>query len=160
MSMQVTVRYDDVYNALEPLRGIKLRGTISGPPTSKLPLDRIYERFLRQGELDREEYRGVRVTGVKVDDKLYLACHFKLEEGPDDFCIAIEADDAWTRLTRAADQLSRLTNESYTLTLAALIHALQGIIHGEEEEIEEITDPDQVIEELLTWLPEYIAITD
>ncbi len=159
MSMQVTVKYDDLYEALEPLRGLRLRGAISGPPTSKLPLRKIVEKGLSHLKVGEEEYRGTRVVALKLDDETYLVCHFGLEE-PDDFCIALEGEKAWERVTEAANRLSKLTNESYTLTLAAIVHALQGIIHGEEEEVEEITDPDQVIEELLTWLPEYIAVTD
>jgi len=157
--MQVTVKYDDLYKALEPLRGIKLQGTISGPPTSRLPLRKIAEKGLAHLRVAEEEYRGVRIEAYRLDEKTYLVCHFGLEE-PDDFCIAVEGENAWGRIAEAASAVSRLTNESYTLTLASIIHALQGIIHGEEEEIEEISDPDQVIEELLTWLPEYIAVTD
>ncbi len=159
MSMQINVKYDDVYNALEPLRGIKLRGAIPGAPTSKLPLRKIVEKALGPHIVATEEYRGTRIVAAKIDDETYMVCHFGLEE-PDDFCIVVEGEKAWDRIVEAADKLSRLMKESYTLTLAAIIHALQGIIHGEEEEIEEISDPDQVIEELLTWLPEYIAITD
>lgn len=158
MSMQVTVKYDDVYEALKPLTGIKLRGAIPGAPTSKLPLRKIVEA-LRERIVAEEEYRGTRIVAIKLDDETYMVCHFGLEE-PDDFCIVIEGEKAWDRILQAADKLSRLTKESFTLTLAAIIHSLQGIIHGEEEEVEEIADPDQVIEELLTWLPEYIAVTD
>jgi len=157
--MQVSVRYDDVYNALEPLRGIKLRGSIQGPPLSKLPLHEIVEKGLGHAVVDSEEYRGSRVVGVRITEKLYLVCHFGTEE-PDDFCVALEAENAWERIADAADKLSRLMKESYTLTLSAIVHALQGIISSEEEEVEEISDPDQVIEELLTWLPEYIAVTE
>lgn len=159
MSMQVSVKYDDVYNALEPLRGIKLRGSIQGPPLSKLPLREIVEKGLGHAVVNSEEYRGSRIVGVKITEKLYLACHFGTEE-PDDFCVALEAEDAWKRVADAADKLSRLMKESYTLTLSAILHALQGVISGEEEEVEEISDPDQVIEELLTWLPEYVAVTE
>jgi len=157
--MQVSVKYDDVYNALEPLRGIKLRGSIQGPPLSKLPLREIVEKGLGHAIVDTEEYRGSRVVGVRITEKLYLACHFGTEE-PDDFCVALEAEDAWKRVSDTADKLSRLMKESYTLTLSAIIHALQGIISSEEEEVEEISDPEQVIEELLTWLPEYVAVTE
>ncbi|BEP18547.1 hypothetical protein PYJP_18990 [Pyrofollis japonicus] len=159
MSMQVSVKYDDVYNALEPLRGLKLRGSISGPPSQKLPLRKIVENGMKERIIATEEYRGSRIVAVKIDDETYLICHFGLEE-PDDFCIAVEGKEAWQHIVQAADKLSRLMKESYTLTLSAIIHALQGIISAEEGEVEEITDPDQVIEELLTWLPEYIAITD
>jgi len=158
LSMQVTVKYDDVYNALEPLRGIKLRGAIPGAPTSKLPLGKLVEA-LSDRIVAKEEYRDTRIVAVRLDDETYMVCHFGLEQ-PDDFCIVVEGENAWERIAEAASKLSKLTNESYTLTLSAIIHALQGIIHGEEEEVEEITDPDQVIEELLTWLPEYIAVTD
>ncbi len=74
--------------------------------------------------------------------------------------MALEGDNPWKRVTDAAAALSKLTRESYTLMLSAIAHAIQGIVSGEEEEVEEIEDPDQVIEELLTWLPEYIAITE
>jgi hypothetical protein len=159
VSMQVTVKYDDVYKALEPLKGLRLKGAIPGAPTSKLPLRKIVEKALTNRVVATEEYRGTRIVAVKIDDETYMVCHFGLEE-PDDFCIVVEGEKAWDRIAEAADRLSKLTKESYTLTLASIIHALQGIIHGEEEEVEEITDPDQVIEELLTWLPEYIAVTD
>ncbi|HID40919.1 MAG TPA: hypothetical protein EYP33_02055 [Pyrodictium sp.] len=159
MSMQISVKYDDVYYALETLRGIKLRGSIQGPPLSKLPLREIVEKGLGHAVLGLEEYRGSRIVGVKITDNLYLICHFGTEE-PDDFCVVLEAENAWGRVIEAADKLSRLMKESYTLTLSAIIHALQGIISSEEGEIEEISDPDQVIEELLTWLPEYVAVTE
>ncbi|RUM48066.1 MAG: hypothetical protein DSY37_00650 [Hyperthermus sp.] len=159
MSMQITVKYETVYQALKPLTGLKLRGSILGLPTSKLPLMKIYDRFFKQGEIGCEEYRGVRVCSVKIDDATVIVCHFGLEE-PDDFCIVVEGDNAWERIVNAANALSRAMNASYTLTLASLIHAIQGIIHGEEERVEEIQSPDQIIEELITWLPEYIAITD
>ena len=157
--MQVTVKYDDVYEALEPLKGIRLRGSINGPPTQRLPLREIIEKGMSDRVVASEEYRGSRIVAVKISDKLYLVCHFGLEE-PDDFCIAIEGENAWDKIASVADKLSRLTRESYTPILSAIVHALQGIISAEEGEVEEITDPDQVIEELLTWLPEYIAITD
>ncbi len=159
MSMRVTVRYNDVYKALEPLRGLKLLGVIPGPPTSRIPLAKIYESLIKSAEVGREEYRGTRITAARVDDETFIVCHFGLEE-PDDFCVVVGGEKAWDRILEAADKLSRLTNESYTLTIAAILHSLQGIIHGEEGEVEEITDPDQVIEELLTWLPEYIAVVD
>ncbi|ABM80612.1 hypothetical protein [Hyperthermus butylicus] len=159
MSMQVTVKYDEVREALQTLTGLKLRGNISGPPTSRLPLRRIVEDAMKPRIAAVEEYRGSRIVAVKIDDSLYLVCHFGLDQ-PDDFCIALEGENAWQRVAEAADKLSRKMNESYTLTLSAIIHALQGIITGEEEEVEEITDPDQVIEELLTWLPEYIAVVE
>ena len=158
MSMQVNVKLEDVREALQPLVGLKLRGHISGPPSSKLPLGKLVEA-LRDRWTGVEEYEGTRVLGVRLDENTYLVCHFGLEQ-PDDFCIALEGERAWERLLEAADKLSRKMNESFTRTLAALVHALQGIITGEEEEIEEISDPDQVIEELLTWLPEYVAVTD
>ena len=157
--MRITVRYDDVYEALRPLQGIKLRGSVQGAPVSKFPLRELVEEALRERVIGVEEYRGVRVLAVKVRDRLQLLCNFGLEQ-PDDFCVAVEADDAWKRVCDSAAKLSKLTGESYTLLISAIIHALQGIVSGEEEEIEEISDPDQVIEELLTWLPEYIAVTD
>ncbi len=158
MSYQVTVKYQDVYRVLEPLRGLKLRGSIQGAPVSKFPL-RLLVEALRDRVIGSEEYRDSRVTGIRLDQHTVLVCHFGLDQ-PDDFCIALEDGDAWERLTRAAHELSKLTRESYTLTLAAIVHALQGIVSGEEEEVEAIEDPDQVIEELLTWLPEYISVTD
>ncbi len=157
--MQITVRYDDVRKALEPLTGLKLRGQISGPPTSKLPLRTIVEKGLAERVRAVEEYRGSRIVAVEIGDGLWLICHFSSEQ-PDDFCIAVEGERAWERVVEAADKLSRLTKETYTVILSAIVHALQGIITGEEEEVEEISDPDQIIEELLTWLPEYIAVTD
>ncbi len=157
--MQVTVKYNDVYEALELLKGLRLRGSINGPPTQRLPLREIIEKGMGDKVVAAEEYRGSRIVAVRIGDKLYLVCHFGLEE-PDDFCIAIEGENAWEKITSVADKLSRLTRESYTPILSAIVHALQGIISAEEGEVEEITDPDQVIEELLTWLPEYIAITD
>ena len=159
LSMQVTVKYDDVRGALEPLVGLKLKGNISGPPTSKLPLREIVERGLQGRIRYSEEYRGSRIVAVEISDRLWLICHFSSEQ-PDDFCIAVEGEKAWDRILEAADKLSRFTKESYSVILSAIVHALQGIITGEEEEVEEISDPDQVIEELLTWLPEYIAVTD
>jgi len=157
--MQVTVKYNDVYEALEPLKGLRLRGSINGPPTQRLPLREIIEEGIGDKVVAAEEYRGSRIVAARISDDLYLVCHFGLEE-PDDFCIAIEGENAWEKIASVADKLSRLTRESYTPILSAIIHALQGIISAEEGEVEEITDPDQVIEELLTWLPEYIAITD
>lgn len=157
--MQVTVKYNDVYEALEPLRGLKLRGSINGPPTQRIPLRRIIETGMKDKIIASEEYRGSRIIAVRVDNNLYLVCHIGIEE-PDDFCVVIEGENAWKRIMDAADKLSRLTRESYTPMLSAIVHALQGIISAEEGEVEEITDPDQVIEELLTWLPEYIALTD
>jgi len=159
VSMQITVKYDDVRKALEPLVGIKLRGNISGPPTSKLPLRRIVEDALKEHIQSIEEYRGSRIVAVRIADDLWLLCHFSTDQ-PDDFCLALEGENVWERVAEAANKLSRLTKESYTVILSAIVHALQGIITGEEEEVEEISDPDQVIEELLTWLPEYIAITE
>ncbi len=159
MSMKITVKYDDVYKALEPLRGIKLRGSVQGAPISRFPLRDLIEYGLKDKIVGIEEYRDVRVVGVGIRDSLYLICNFGLEQ-PDDFCVAVEASNAWERICNSAIGLSKLTGESYTLMLSAIVHALQGIVSAEEEEVEEISDPDQVIEELLTWLPEYIAITD
>ncbi|NOZ88695.1 MAG: hypothetical protein GXO15_02075 [Crenarchaeota archaeon] len=158
MSMQVTVRLEEVREALEPLVGLKLRGHVGGPPSSRFPLDRLVEA-LRERWLGVEEYRGVRVLGVDLGGGVHLVCHFNREQ-PDDFCIGLEGDNPWGRVVEAAERLSRRLNESFTLTLAAVVHALQGLILGEEEEVEAIEDVDQVIEELLTWLPEYVAVTE
>ena len=160
MSMRVTIALDELREALKPLVGLKLLGHISGPPSSKLPLDRLVGA-LAERRIGEEEYRGVRIVGVDLGGGVHLICHFNSEQ-PDDFCIALEAAEKgpWQRLVEAADKLSRRLNESYTLTLSALVHAIQGLITGEEEEIEVIEDEDQVIEELLTWLPEYVAVVE
>jgi hypothetical protein len=159
MSMQVTVKYSDVYRALEPLRGLKLRGSVHGPPTSRFPLRELVDNALSTSILGVEEYRSSRIVGVRITPVLHLLCHFGLEE-PDDFCVAVEGDNPWKRVTDAALQLSKLTRESYTVILSAIVHAIEGVVSAEEEEVEEISDPDQVIEELLTWLPEYITVVD
>ena len=159
MPVQVTIRYDDLYRALEPLRGIKLRGSVQGKPLSKFPLRELVE-MLSNRYLGREEYRGHLVIGLRINDSnKYVICHFGLEE-PDDFCIGLEGENVWERISQAANELSKLIGESYTLILSAIVHAIQGIISGEEEEVEEISDPDQVVEELLVWLPEYVQVVE
>jgi len=159
MSIQVAIRYDDLYRILEPLRGIKLRGSIQGKPLSKFPLRELVE-MLSEKHLGREEYRGHLVIGLRINtSNIYVVCHFGLEE-PDDFCIGLEGDKVWERISRVASKLSKLIGESYTLTLSAIVHAIQGIVSSEEEEIEEISDPDQIVEELLIWLPEYVQVVE
>ncbi|HIC99133.1 MAG TPA: hypothetical protein EYP08_05730, partial [Pyrodictiaceae archaeon] len=143
MSIQATIRYDDLYRVLEPLCGIKLRGSVQGRPLSKFPLRELVE-MLSNKYLGREEYRGHLVIGLRINDtNKYVICHFGLEE-PDDFCIGLEGENVWERISRVANELSKLTGESYTLTLSAIVHALQGLISSEEEEIEEISNPDQI----------------
>ncbi len=158
MSMQVEVRYDDIYEALKPLTGLRLSGSIQGRPISKFPLRELVEH-LAHVRVGAEEYRSHRVEAFRVREDIDVVCHFGLEE-PDDFCVALVGEKPWERLTEAAGKISKLTNASYTLILSALIHAVQGIISSEEEEVEEITDPDQVLEELLVWLPEYIKVVE
>lgn len=159
MAVQVTIKYDDLYRILEPLRGIKLRGSIQGRPLSKFPLREFIE-MLSDKYLGKEEYRGHVVVGLRIDaTSKYVICHFGLEE-PDDFCIALEGDNVWERISHVAGELSKLIGESYTLILSAIVHAIQGVISSEEEEIEEISDPDQIVEELLVWLPEYVQVVE
>ncbi|NPA05287.1 MAG: hypothetical protein GXO09_04265 [Crenarchaeota archaeon] len=158
MSMSVEVKYDDIYEALKPLVGIRLSGSIQGKPISKFPLRELAEN-LKHIRLALEEYRGHRIEAFRLKKDIDMACHFGLEE-PDDFCIALVGEEPWNKLVEAANKISKLTNASYTLILSAIIHAIQGIISSEEEEVEEITDPDQVLEELLVWLPEYIKVVE
>ncbi len=158
MSFQMTVKYDDVYKAVEELVGLKLHDTINGPPTSRFPLREFFENSVKN-IVDVEEYENKKIIAVKVKENLYIVCHFNVQE-PDDFCLAIEGEKAWEKVKEVATRLSKLTKVSYMTILSALVHALQGVISAEEGEIEEINTPDQVIEELLTWLPEYIAVTD
>ncbi|MET1101767.1 MAG: hypothetical protein ABWW69_04740 [Pyrodictiaceae archaeon] len=159
MTYKIEVKYNDIYKALEVLEGIRLWGAIQGPPTTRIPLRKIVEKTMANNIIGREEYRGIAVVGVKVEEQLYLACHFK-DEGEDDFCVIVEGENAWSRILKAAERIYKITKESYTLTLSIVLHAIQGLITGEEGEIEEISSADQIIEELLTWLPEYIVVTD
>ncbi len=158
MSSEIRVKYDDVYNALEPLRGLKLLGTLNGPPTNKFPLHEFIEK-LKNEFIEDTEYRGHRIIVLPLSANRIVVCHFGLEE-PDDFCICVEGENAWQRINDSVAKLSKLFKESYTLMLQALIHALQGMITAEEGAKEEIRDPDEVLEELLTWLPEYVAIEE
>jgi hypothetical protein len=157
--MTISVKYTDVYNALSILSGVKLLGTISGPPTTRIPLREIYYKFIKPGEVGSEEYGGVEVRAAEVSPDTTIVCHFSSEE-PDDFCVVLKGGNLWQKLTDAANKLSKLTRESYTRMLAALVHSLQGLIHREEGELEEVRSPDDIIEELLTWLPEYVTLTD
>ncbi len=159
MSYNVTVSYGEVLDALKGLVGLRLQGSIYGPPTSKFPLRTVVENAMKEHIIGVEEYQDVKIVGVGVEEGLHLLCHFNKSE-PDDFCLAVRGDNPWSRVVEAAARLSKATRASYTALLSAVLHALQGIVSGEEEGVEEITDPDQVIEELLTWLPEYISVTD
>ncbi len=158
MAMKVTVKYSDLYEALKPLTGLKLRGSIQGRPLSRFPLKELVNALYNR-VIGEEKYREHEVVCIELNEKLHMICHFNIEE-PDDFCIAIEDENPWQKITEAALKVSKLTGESYTLTLSALVHAIQGLIASEEEAIEKIEDPDQVIEELITWLPDYITVID
>jgi len=158
VSSEIRVKYDDVYNALEPLRGLRLLGTLNGPPTNKFPLQDLIMK-LGSEFIEDVEYRGHRVVVLPLSGNRVVICHFGLEE-PDDFCICVEGERAWERINESASRLSKLFKESYTLMLQALVHALQGMITAEEGAKERVEDPDEVLEELLTWLPEYVAIEE
>ncbi len=158
MSSAIRVKYDDVYEALKPLEGLELHGTINGPPTNRFPLRDLIEK-LRNEFLEDTEYRGHRVVAFNIDEKRSVICHFGTEE-PDDFCICVAGDKPWDKIKEVTLKLSKLFKESYTLMLQALVHALQGMITAEEGAKERIENPDEVLEELLTWLPEYVAIEE
>lgn len=160
VSYRVTVSYEEVSRALSVLVGLRLRGSIQGPPLSKLPLRRIVENAMREHIIGTEEYRDIVVMGVDAGGGLHLVCHFNRGDNPDDFCVALEGDNPWKRVLDAAAKLSKATNASYTELLSGIVHALQGIVSGHEEEVEEITSSDEVLEEFLTWLPEYISVVD
>ena len=158
MSSEIRAKYNDVYNALEPLRGLELRGTINGPPTNRFPLRELIMKLSKEF-IEDTEYRGHRIVALPLDEKRVVICHFGTEE-PDDFCICVEGEKPWERIDEATKKLAKLFKESYTLMLQALVHALQGMITAEEGEKEKIEDPDEVLKELLTWLPEYVAIEE
>ncbi|AEM39320.1 hypothetical protein Pyrfu_1462 [Pyrolobus fumarii 1A] len=158
MSAEIRAKYDDVYKALEPLRGLNLLGTLNGPPTNRFPLRELVEKLSNEF-IEDTEYRGHRIVVFPLANNRIVICHFGLEEA-DDFCICVEGENAWKRIHEATVKLSKLFKESYTLMLQAIVHALQGMITAEEGAKEKIEDPDEVIEELLTWLPEYVAIEE
>ncbi len=158
MSSEIRVKYDDVYAALEALQGLELHGTLNGPPTNRFPLRELIEK-LGNEFIEDTEYRGHRIVVFRLDDKRVVICHFGLDE-PDDFCICVAGEKPWERIHEATVKLSKLFKESYTLMLQALVHALQGMITAEEGAKERIENPDEVLNELLTWLPEYVAIEE
>ncbi len=158
MSSEIRAKYSDVYEALQPLTGLVLLGTINGPPTNRFPLRDLIMQ-LRDRFIEDTEYRGHRIVALKLDEKRVVVCHFGTEE-PDDFCICVEGEKAWERIDEATKKLSKLFKESYTLMLQAIVHALQGMITAEEGAKERIENPDEVLNELLTWLPEYVAIEE
>ena len=158
MTFKITISYNDLYNTLKPLEGVKLHGGLSGPPSTRFPLRNLIELISRE-HLDVEEHRAIRITSIKLKENMYVICHFNLEE-PDDFCICVEGLNVWNTIKSIAFKLSKLSHVSYIELLSALIHAIYGVISAEEGEVEEIASADQIIEELLTWLPEYIAVTE
>ncbi len=159
MTFSMNIRYNDLRQTLEPLIGLILKGAILGAPTSKFPLRDLVEKIENKYIVLADRYESVEIKAIKLEDKKYVLCYFNLEE-PDDFCISIEREEAIERIVDASKKLSKLANTSFSTMLIALIKALQGVIHREEGEIEVIEDPDTLIEELLTWLPNYISVVD
>jgi len=156
--MKIAVKYNELYNVLKPLEGVRLCGCLSGPPTSKFPLRELLN-YVKDEAKELETHKETIIMAVKLNNNKHIICHFNVNE-PDDFCICMESQNPWEQLRSIAFRLSKLTQVSYIELLSAITHALYGLITAEEEEVEEITSADQVIEELLTWLPQYLEIID
>lgn len=159
MTFTMSIKYSDLRRTLEPLVGLVLRGVILGAPTSKFPLRDLIEKIERKYIILSDKYEKAEIKAIELENNKYVLCHFNPEE-PDDFCISMEKEKAIEKIIDTSRSLSKLTNTSFSTMLIALIKSLQGAIHREEGEIEEIEDPDTLIEELLTWLPNYISVVD
>ena len=157
MSDQVRIEFKELVDALNPLKGLKVLGVLEGPPTRSFPLRELVEELSRRGIVEVEGYRDISISGLKIKDLGWIIFHCKSGDIPDDFAVALGGDDAWDRLRKSAETLSRKTKITFTYALSAILHGIQGIYIDKGEDIY-IIDVEEVADETADWLPEFFQI--
>ena len=157
MSDQVRIEFKDIVNALSSLKGLKVIGLLEGPPTRSFPLKEFVEELVRKRIVEVEGYRDTTIVGFKVSENIWIVFHCKSGDIPDDFVMALEGADSWSKLKVAAEELSKITKITFTHVFSAILHGIQGVYIDKGEDIY-VVDVEEVADETVNWLPEFFQV--